>query len=184
MHLPVPKLPLIVWLIILFIFAAVFSAGVYIALSPDVSLKSLFGQIGQMIGLGEENGENNTWEPAKPTPRPLASGRQTYIVSGSKKGAPKVTEVVIDPLDPAQKANQSVTIKALALEGGPITKVSIQLITDNKNKTYPLQLTSGTNLDGVWSAMWTMDDVYDYKYQLAVIAENAQDGWSVTLTFR
>jgi hypothetical protein len=182
MRLPLPKLPLIVWLILLFIFAGLLSAGIFIAVSPNVSLKSLFGQIGELTK--DTNGENNIWTPAKPTPRPLAHGKQTYAVSGSKKGAPKATEVVIDPLDPAPGASQSTTVKALAMEAGPITKVSIQLITDNKNVTYPLQLTSGTNLDGVWTGSWVMEDSYDYRYQMAVIAENANDAWSVTLTFR
>ena len=164
------------------LFATLVLGGFYILLSPNVSLKSLLEKLPKIEQPQEV--DKNIWEPAKPTPQPLAHGKQTYAISGSKKGAPKATEVVIDPLDPALSATQSGIVKVLSMEAGPVTKVSIQLITDNKTKTYPLKLTSGTNLDGEWSGTWVMEDSYDYKYQMAVIAENAKDAWSITLTFR
>lgn len=132
----------------------------------------------------EENGATNTWEPYKPSPRPLAHGKQTYLVSGSKTGAPKATEVVIDPLDPAQNASQSVTVKVISLEGTPVSEVEVKMITDNKQKAYPLKLISGTNLDGTWQGTWTLEDSYDYLYQAAIKAKNTKSDWTVTLTFR
>jgi len=167
------------------LFVTLVLGGTYILLSPDVSPKSLLEKLlkKEQLHQGIEV-DKNIWEPAKPPIKPLAHGKQTYLVSGGKKGAPKPTEVVIDPLDPAQGATQSATVKVLAMEAGPVTKVSIQLITDSKNKIYPLQLTSGTDLDGIWGATWVMEDSYNYKYQMAIKAENAQDSWSVTLTFR
>lgn len=156
----------------------------YILLSPNVSVKSLLEKFPQKEQEKVLETDKNIWEPARPTPRPLAHGRQTYAISGSKKGAPKATEAVIDPIDPSQNTSQSATVRVLAMDAGPVTKVSIDVITDNQTKNYPLKLTSGTNLDGVWNGTWTMEDSYDYKYQTAIKAENAQDSWTVTLTFR
>lgn len=170
--------PLHIRLFIIALSVAIISVGLCLFISPEF-LRNILKK--QKPSTPEAE---NIWEPAKSTPRPLAHGKQTYAISGSKKGAPKATEVAIDPLDPAQGASQSATVKVLAMEAGPVTKVSVDLITDNKTKTYPLQLISGTNLDGVWNGTWVMEDSYDYKYQMAIKAENSRDSWTVTLTFR
>mgnify|MGYP001558152017 CR=1 FL=1 len=167
-------------------FLAVFTAtlilaGFYILLSPDISLKDLLNK----SGITEEaNGEKNISEPYKGTPKPLATGRQTYLISGSKKGAPKISEATIDPIDPKEGASQTFSVKALALEAGPIADVSVTMITDNEKKTYPLKSISGTNLDGTWQGTWSLKDSYLYTYQAAIKAKSATSEWEVTLTFR
>lgn len=153
----------------------------YIFLSPNISLKDLLNKTGI---TQEANGEKNISSPYKGTPKPLASGKQTYLISGSKINAPKVAEVVIDPIDPAPGANQKVLAQVLSLSGEPVTEVTVTMITDNKKTSYPLKLSSGTNLDGVWEASWSLSDTYLYLYQLAVKAKNAKDEWEVTITFR
>ena len=161
--------------------AALVIGGFYILLSPNISLKDLLNK----TGITEEaNGEKNISEPYRGTPKPLATGKQIYSISGSKINAPKVAEVVIDPIDPSPGANQKVSAKVLSLSGEPITEVSVTMITDNKKTFYPLKLSSGTNLDGVWEGSWSLSDTYLYLYQAAVKAKNAKDEWEVTLTFR
>lgn len=153
----------------------------YILLSPNVSLKDLFGG---KKPKEEVNGEKNITEPFKPSPKPLATGKQIYQISGSKTGAPKIAEFIIDPIDPKPGANQKVSVKVLSLDNQPVTEVAATMITDNKKATYPLKLTSGTNLDGVWEGSWSLSDSYLYLYQAAIKAKNAKDEWEVTLTFR
>lgn len=173
-------LPTYVWVFLLVLSSAVIIGATYIFLSPNISLKDLFKGKEKV----EVNGEKNISTTYKPSPRPLASGKQTYLVSGSKTGAPKATEVVIDPLDPAQNASQTVTVKVISLDGTPVSEVEVNMITDNKEKTYPLKLVSGTNLDGSWQGTWTLEDSYDYLYQAAIKAKNAKSEWTVTLSFR
>lgn len=172
-----PKLPLYIWIFIFVLLISLVLGGAYLILSRTGMLNSLFKK-------GEANGEKNISEPFKPSPKPLASGRQTYLISGSKVGAPKVSEVVIDPIDPQPGANQKISAKALSLNNEPITEVSVTMITDNKKTSYPLKLISGTNLDGVWEGSWNLSDSYLYTYQAAVKTKNAKDEWEVTLTFR
>ena len=126
----------------------------------------------------------NIWEPWVPTPRPLAHGIQTYTVSGSKSGAPKATEITIDSLDPGVGGSQSVSANVIDMGAGPVTNVSVELITDNETTTHSLELTSGTNSDGTWEGTWTMEDSYDSTYQMEITAENASTDWTVTLSFR
>jgi len=174
-NLPTKRPPLIFWIFIIVLIIAVTLGGVYFYLLRTGKLANLFPKPTPI---------QNIWSPYKPSPRPLASGKQTYLVSGSKTGAPKATEVVIDPLDPAQNASQSATVKVISLDGTPVSEVEVNMITDNKEKTYPLKLISGTNLDGSWQGTWTLEDSYDYRYQAAIKAKNATSEWTVTLSFR
>jgi len=163
-------LPTFIWVFLAILATTLVIGAVYIFLSPK--------------GKVEVNGEKNISTAYKPSPRPLASGKQTYLGSGSKTGAPKATEVVIDPLDPAQNATQTVTVKVISLDGTPVSEVEVNMITDNKEKAYPLKLISGTNLDGSWQGTWTLEDSYDYLYQAAIKAKNTKSEWTVTLSFR
>ena len=133
--------------------------------------------------FSEEENEN-IWSPTKTTPRPLASGRQTYTISGSTEGAPKISEVTINPLDPAINTSQDITVKVLGLNGKPVSQVSVTIITDNGSKTSPLSLTSGTNTDGTWTGNWTINDTYDYTYQAMLEAKNDEKATEIVLTFR
>jgi hypothetical protein len=167
-----PKLPLYVWLIIIFVVGILITLGIYFLVNK---LRS---------GREEINGENNISIPFKPTPKPLAHGKQTYFISGSKTGAPKIAEATIDPIDPQNGENQKFSTKALSLENGAVSAVKVTIITDNEQKTFPLNLTSGTAEDGVWEGNWVITDTYDYTYQAVIAAENASSGWEITLTFR
>ena len=171
-----PKLPLYIWIFVFVLLISLILGGIYLILSQTGILKNLFNK--------EENGEKNISIPFKPAPKPLAGGRQHYTISGSKINAPKVAEVVIDPIDPAPGTNQKVSAKVLSLSGEPVTEVTATMITDNKKTAYPLKLTSGTNLDGVWEGSWNLSDTYLYLYQAAIKAKNAKDEWEVILTFR
>lgn len=121
----------------------------------------------------------------KPTPTPtptyLAPGKQVYNVSTTSSG-PKVSQATFDPQDPARGQKQTVTIKAN--HTSPIQSVSIKLTTDNKSQTYPLRLTSGTNLSGSWEGSWTIDDTYLYTYIFDVTAASGSEQTSVAITIR
>ena len=76
------------------------------------------------------------------------------------------------------------TAQVIDNSSGPVTEVSVELITDNETTSHSLVLTSGTNLDGTWEGTWTMEDSYDSTYQMAITAENASTDWTVTLSIR
>lgn len=120
----------------------------------------------------------------RPSPRPIPSGKIGFNVSQGDRNIPQLRAGSIDPYDPANGANQTVTITVLHPQ--PITKVTGQLKTDN-NTSSPIQFTliSGTNTDGQWQGSWKVTDTYLYVYDLVLRAESV-DGKSasVTITLR
>ncbi len=166
------KWPIHVWLFLIVLIATLIIGGVYIFLSPSLRQK-LFPKLGPQ----------NVWVPSKPTPRPLAHGKQIYNISGGTKGAPQMTKFIIDPIDPKPEETQTITIKAR--DSKPITEIKVTIITDNKNTPHTLERIEGTELNGVWQGSWQIDDTYDYKYQAKLEAKNNANLTSiVTPTFR
>lgn len=174
-----PKLPLFVWLILIFIFALLFSAGIYIAIDPNISLKSIF----QKLFGGKE--VQNIWEPAPTTTPPLfGTGRQSYSIGGGTTGLPHITQLEVDPIDPQKGAVQRIAIAAI--NETPIKEVIITLHTDEKDTTMPeLTLDSGTNTDGIWVGEWQFDFTYNLTYRITAVARNESNlGSPVTITLR
>lgn len=180
MNVRLLKLPLYVWI---FIIVAIITFGI-IAIyffAPNFAQK-----ITQRQEAVVENGQNkNIAEPFKPSPRPLATGKQTYLISGSTPKAPKMSEVTFDPIDPKSGQNQTIIVKALDVNASLVKMVSVTLNTDNKSETHSLSLSQGTAQDGVWQGSWKISDSYDYKYTATFRAENAAGlAQTSTLTLR
>jgi hypothetical protein len=174
-----PKLPLFVWLILIFISALLFSAGIYIALDPNVSLKSIF----QKLFGGKE--VQNVWEPAPTTTPPLfGTGRQLYTVGGGTTGLPHITQIGVDPIDP--KKGEKQTIFVTAINDTPIKEIIITLHTDEKDTTMPpLTLDEGSNTEGVWKGEWKFDFTYNLTYRITAVARNESNlGNPITITLR
>src|SRR3990167_7799906 len=47
----------------------------------------------------------------KPTPRPIGTGKQEFNVSMSKNTWPKMSKVVIDPIDPSLLQKQTISVE-------------------------------------------------------------------------
>jgi hypothetical protein len=156
-------LPLIFWLTSGVGVIALIAGGLFYLLSPKF-YNNLKNKISE--GLGDQNIST----PYKPTPIPLANGKQVYTISGSLPGAPRISEVTFDPIDPDKGGNFNLAVKTL--DGTGVTSVEVTLNTDNKSTDSKLNLTDGTNNDGVWTGSLKMDDSYDYIYRLRIKAKN------------
>lgn len=131
----------------------------------------------------QEEGVPNVAEPFKPTPLPLAHGRQTYTISGGKEGAPRITEATIDPLDVSLGGSQTFSVEARDEDG--ITSIAAILVTDEGEQENILRLTGGSNKLGTWQGNWRVTTSFDYTYRVRIEARDALDNESsVTLTFR
>lgn len=118
-----------------------------------------------------------------PTPTTLISGKETYKISqGPAFVGPKVSQAVIDPLDPGKGNKQIVTVSTNYTS--PIDFVTIKLITDTTSQTYPLQLVSGTNTNGDWQGSWTINDSYLYTYIMEITAKSGGVGTPIPLGIR
>lgn len=144
-------------------------------------LKTPFFQ--RLFEKPEEKVEN-PWTPYTPAPAPLASGPQTYLVSGSTKGAPKIAEVTVDPIDPDKGSTQKLKVKVIPLEDKAVTGVSVIVNTDTQTKTYDLRRTGQEGQQEIWEGSWTLEDSYDRRYQAVIEAQNGAVPLKVTLTFR
>lgn|SRR4030042_896128 len=165
-----PKLPLVIWLTILFFSAFLLSAGIYIAVSPDISLKSIFSKL-----FNRPQGEvKNIWTPYTTTPPPIGHGTQLYRINGGVQGLPTISEVILDPEDPGMGSNQTIVVKANYAT--PIKGVEVVLHTDDyKDTTYPLQLSSGTATNGEWKGTWKVENSYNLIYRVTVKVKNEQN---------
>lgn len=175
-----PKLPLLVWLILLLSLAFIFSAGIYIAVSPDISLKSLFEKIFKRPAQEEQN----VWSAYTTTPPPIATGIQLYRISGGDPTLPVISEVVVDPLDPQVGQNQTVTVKANGPT--PIKEVIVRLRLDNENNfEYKLAPSAGTPTNGEWKGSWNFPHTYNLTYRFNVITRNENNLGNIeTITIR
>lgn len=176
----IPVIYIVIAIVWVFSIAVIVVGSYIIYKSPKIEELLKKGRAGLQT---EEN--KNIAEPFKPSPRPLATGKQTYLISGSTPGAPKMSEVTFDPIDPKSGQNQIVIVKALDVNGSLVRSVSVTLNTDNKSETHSLSLSQGTAQDGVWQGSWKISDSYDYKYTATFRAENAAElAQTSTLTLR
>jgi type II secretion system protein G len=113
---------------------------------------------------------------------PFASGAQTYSVS--TKDNPKITQVVIDPLDVQKFATQTVSVKIQETNEKPITEVTGKALTDNSTYPFSLSLINGTSTDGTWQGSWYNQDSYCQNYMLIINATSESGTSKVELTFR
>ena len=177
-----PKLPLFVWLILVFACAVLISAGIYIAVSPDISLKSLFTRL--MRGPQEAEEPQNIWSAYTTTPPPIAIGKQLYKISGGDINLPLITEVLVEPLDPQVGQNQTVTVKANGPT--PIKEVVVVLRLDNENNfEYKLAQSAGSPTNGEWKGSWSFPHPYNLTYRFNIKAMNENNlGNTTTITIR
>lgn len=145
--------------------------------SALISWETAPGSGGAGTGIG--GGSGTTTTPAKPV-YPIAQGEQTYTVDGS--GKPQLVSVFIDPHDPLVGATQ--TVRATLRDSSPITSVTAAVQTDNGLRTFPLDKTSGTDLDGVWSSSWVTADTHNQKYVITIRATDvsgSSDKYDITI---
>lgn len=118
-----------------------------------------------------------------PTPTKLFHGKDTYIVSrGAQAKGPNISEISLDPLDPAVGAQQTISVKVT--HNSPVSDVSVKLRTDTKTTTLKLALSEGSNLGGTWNTTWTVPESYLYNYIATVVATSAKDETSIPITIR
>ena len=137
--------------------------------------------LGRIFQKKSDNEEVSVPTP-KPTPSPIFQGVETYTISQGNKTGPRITKAIIDPHDPILNADQN--IKVMLGHTKKIDKVTIELSSDNKQKEAKMELTSGTNIDGIWEIDWKVDDTVLYNYQLTVKAKSGVEESKVDITIR
>jgi len=162
-----PKWPIYYWIFWVVLVTTLAISGFYFYLSPQFKQKLL-----RRLEFISPPATEDIKEPAKPPPAPLASGPQTYMISGSTPGAPKITEATVDPIDPAQGSSQTWTLKIIDAGNGPTKEVTISIFTDNKNERHSLAKIEGTETESTWQGKWTLEDSYDYTYVAVLRAKN------------
>lgn len=152
---------------------------IILVLAVLVSTGVLSVHIGQSTSPGVSTTGNNgtspsgTPYPAGPTPTPtptkLKAGKDTYTISQPPNTpGPRIATLTLDPLDP--KVNDKQTITAHIEYNTPVASVFVEYTSDNKKRTLPLTLASGTNTNGDWQTTWTVDDTVLYTYGVIVTA--------------
>ncbi len=125
-------------------------------------------------------------EETPPTPTPtitkLFHGKDTYTVSGGAAGKPEVQTVTIDPMDPAVSGTQK--FEVVLSNSSEITNASLSVRTDSKTTTLPLKLANGSNVNGTWTASWTVPETYNYNYIVTVSVTGANGTTTVPVTIR
>jgi prepilin-type N-terminal cleavage/methylation domain-containing protein len=121
-----------------------------------------------------------TGTPA-PTAPPVTPGpgAVTYNIA-QVAHSPQFYQATVNPVDVAVGQTQAMNVlvrEATSTKDpngtSPIVSVSAAITTDTGIKTYPLSLTSGTNLDGGWYGSWVVHDTHVAKYFTTFTAKNA-----------
>ncbi len=121
--------------------------------------------------------------PPSPTPRAIPHGKKGFTVGQADKTVPQFGRGFIDPYDPSIGAKQTLTIRVK--HSTPVTKVTAVLQTDHEtSKPYELHLQSGTQTDGEWSGVWSVNSPYSYTYVLVLTATSELKSAQVTITLR
>lgn len=141
------------------------------------------------IGVTEEQPleiqETESPKPtASPTPIPILQGKETYSISqsGEVKG-PKIHKVEIDPHDP--KIGEKQIFKAHIAHNKEVKTATVTVFSDDGKKiTYPLSLSSGTALNGIWSGEWETDNTHLFNYAFLVEATDGVNKNKVGIAIR
>lgn len=164
---------------LLVILIAVIAVGAVVVVKTGV----LQVQVTPSIPLQQKS---QTQTASVPTPTPTATylkpGKESYIYSwGEGTTVPKMNYVDVDPHDPKKGQTQKVNVKFTHTSA--ISKVSLQLYSDNKSETYPMTMSEGTNVNGTWSGSWNIDDTVLYRYDLRflVTADGKETPYDVVL---
>lgn len=149
--------------------------------SPEVSEEET--SIPREIGTGRTpSAPGETPLTAPISAKPIASGRQTYLISGKFLG-PTISKVTIDPQD--AKAGQMQKITVEVSDTNPVMRVSVTVKLDTKSNTFDLKLVSGTATQGVWEAEAPFpNDTLFTNYTITEVAESATGRTSTTTTIR
>jgi hypothetical protein len=137
------------------------------------------------IEQSDQNAPGQTSMAPTPTPTPteLKQGKETYQYSwGQGTTIPKLMSIELDPHDP--KVGQTQNVKAKMIHTSPLDSVSVILFSDNKETTYPLSLTEGTNTDGSWSGSWKINDTVLYRYGFRVLSKTGGGEQKVDVVLR
>jgi hypothetical protein len=119
----------------------------------------------------------------KPTPKPIPSGERVYNLSHGKGVlGPRISQAIINPLDPLLGEIQVVTV--MITHTSPVMSVKATLESDNMDKTYTFKRIAGNDTDGTWQASWKIEDSYDYTYYLFFELISEVDTFEGGLTFR
>lgn len=111
----------------------------------------------------------------------LGKGLQVYRVMSGGDG-PKISEVVIDPLDPKMGKKQSFEV-AVSHEKA-IDRVTVNLITDSVSSEKTLTLAEGTDTSGIYRGEWIAGDSYEKIYLATIRVFSGEASSSIDLTFR
>ena len=122
--------------------------------------------------------------PPTPTPTPtkLIHGKETYSISGGGGNGPGISEITLDPLDPAVGSTQVITVKASDTTG--VSSVVVNVRTDSKTTSVVLKRITGTELSGAWEATWTVPETYLYNYIPTVVAKSTSGETKIPVTIR
>lgn len=118
-----------------------------------------------------------------PTPRPVQHGKGSFSVSSNKKTGPTMSEIVLNPYDPANGAAMILRVAASNTE--PIASVTAIMKTDHKSSApINFSVVEGTATKGVWEGRWIADDTYLYEYTLIITEESTNGSFTNTLGLR
>lgn len=105
-----------------------------------------------------------------PSPTPTPSlGVGSFSISMNTD--PWATGGTISPYGPVSNGPQTFTLSVFG--NSPVTSVVIRVATDNVVNNYPMSLVSGTSINGVWTATWTITDTIDNNYIITPTLTNS-----------
>lgn len=188
------KKPSTFTIILLLILVGIILGGTFLYLNttyPNLFKESLNNFNAQIATKPESQSTLQTPPPIITNPTPsinkipieLPTGPQTYTFShGDQVKGPKISKIIFDPLSIQPGETQTITL--FATYHVDITKVSIEMLTDNKVNQLELTRISGNNLDGSWQTVWTPEDTINHKYGARLLLNSKEETYDNTMWFK
>ena len=115
-------------------------------------------------------------------PKPIATGKQEFVVSGGSKTGPRFSKIIVSPLNP--KKDEVQTVDVYVTDTTDVKSVTLTVKSDKKLTPHTLKLKEGDAKKGVWTGSWKIEDTYDLYYMYIIEAESASGKNRVEPVFR
>ncbi len=177
--------------VIVVILALTFLTLLTLLLLPYITGSKYQNPVSRLTGILPVRNEKSTSIPPLNTANPaptlppykLPTGTQTYNFGhGKDVTGPKIQTLIINPLDPAKGASQTITLSIK--HDSPVTSAVVTIATDNKETPLTLKLTGGTDKDGTWSGSYTVNDTYDRRYDIKFNIKSASGSYENVMHIR
>ena len=103
------------------------------------------------------------------------------LIGVSSANRPLISRIYINPLDTWIGEEQSIVVHIR--NENPVDSASVEVITDNEENTYVLEVVEQSGKDSYWKGSWVVSDTHGSQYDFIFRATSGEDDSELELHF-